>query len=119
MEKWMRILFSLVLIISCKANSKSAEKSWQKSLAADRESFVALDVRTTEEVSNHPAIGAINIPIDQLESRIDQLDKSKAILVFCEAGFRASRAKKLLQKSGFQNVENVGSWRKWNAAQKN
>lgn len=87
-------------------------KSWQSSLT--KESYVALDVRTEEEVKENPANGSVNIPIRKLKEHISSLDKSKKILIFCEAGGRAARAKKMLEKKGFSKVINIGSWRDWN-----
>lgn len=116
MIKSIGLLCLLAILVSCKTDDQSTEKSWQTALSQKKSSFMALDVRTPEEISKNPANGSINIPIDQLESNFDKLDKSKKILVFCEAGGRASRAKKILQENGFKDVQNIGSWRDWNTA---
>ncbi len=73
--------------------------------------LVILDVRTPEEL-NGPLgkiDGVVNIPVQQLESRVDELNKykDKEIAVICRTGHRSSIGTKILLKHGFTNVENV------------
>jgi molybdopterin/thiamine biosynthesis adenylyltransferase/rhodanese-related sulfurtransferase len=62
-----------------------------------------LDVRTHEE---HEArnIGGTLIPIDELESRVTELNPSQPILVYCYSGQRSRRAFDLLRGAGFSLV---------------
>ncbi len=72
--------------------------------------LVILDVRTVKELTG--SLGkindAINIPIQELDKRIHELDKfrKKEIAVICRTGVRSLRGTKLLTKKGF-DVENV------------
>ncbi len=72
--------------------------------------LVVLDVRTPQErVGSLGKIdGSINIPIQELDNRIDELDKykDKEIAVICRTGHRSSIGTKILTKNGF-NAENV------------
>ncbi len=73
--------------------------------------LVILDVRTPEEL-NGPLghiEGVINIPVQQLEARVDELDKYKdrEIAVICRTGHRSAMGTKILLKHGFTKVENV------------
>lgn len=77
---------------------------------------VILDVRSVGEfdgTNKRNTFGhfknAINIPIDQLESRIDELAKykEKEILVYCSHSQRSPRASYLLSTKGFKNVNNM------------
>ncbi len=78
-------------------------------------STVLLDVRTKEEFNGtaSPNYGtlknAINIPIQQLENRVAELDKYKGreILVFCSHSHRSPRASHLLTQKGFTKVVNL------------
>lgn len=77
--------------------------------------IIGLDVRSVEEVKVNPAPRSINIPLDELSELAEsKLDKNREIYVFCESGFRASKAKKLLEELGFKRVTNINSWRDWN-----
>jgi len=104
------IFFSLVMVSSCITKDRSFD--WQSSLK-DSE-YVAIDVRTAKEVVRNPAEGSVNIPLREINGGIDGVEKSKTILLFCEAGVRSHRATRLLRKEGFEKVINIGSWRDWN-----
>ncbi len=72
--------------------------------------LVILDVRTKEELTGElPKIeSAINIPLQELQDRIDELEpyKNKEIAVICRTGHRSSQAYVILKRHGY-NVENV------------
>ncbi|MEI6265365.1 MAG: rhodanese-like domain-containing protein [Sphingobacteriia bacterium] len=76
---------------------------------------VLLDVRTKEEFAGkaNPNFGtlknAINIPVQELESKIASLQsiKNKAIIVYCSHSHRSPRASYLLTQNGFTNVTNM------------
>jgi rhodanese-related sulfurtransferase len=76
---------------------------------------VLLDVRTKEEHegTSYPEHGtlknAINIPVQELEGRIGELDryKNSEVIVYCSHGKRSITASSLLAKSGFTTVYNL------------
>ncbi|MCU9533765.1 FAD-dependent oxidoreductase [Streptococcus sp. CSL10205-OR2] len=65
-----------------------------------------LDVRTSPEVKRGHFKDFIHIPLDQLRSRLNELDKSKTYIVSCHSGLRSYIAERLLQQEGF-NVKNL------------
>lgn len=69
-----------------------------------------LDVRSPGEYAGGHVKKSVNIPLDQLKSRMGELDKSKAIVTCCASGMRSSSARKVLLKEGFESVANGGSW---------
>lgn len=71
------------------------------------ENQVILDVRTEGEVHNGKIEGSINIPVDELRDRLDELDKTKEYVVSCLVGQRAHVACRILMQSGFKNVRNL------------
>lgn len=73
-----------------------------------------VDVRTPAEFSGGSVKGAINIPLDKLQSQLSKLKNRKAIVVFCRSGARSGQAKGILEQNGFQNVVNGGSWQSVN-----
>lgn len=77
---------------------------------------IGLDVRNPYEIQQNPAPGSLSIPLATLKSKaLEKLtNKESKILVFCEAGVRAQKALKILTKLGYENVQNIGSWRDWN-----
>lgn len=83
---------------------------------------ILLDVRTKEEFEGNrgPAYGrlknAINIPVQQLNARIKELEpyKNHEIIVYCSHSHRSPRASYLLNTYGFGNVKNMlGGMSQW------
>jgi NADPH-dependent 2,4-dienoyl-CoA reductase/sulfur reductase-like enzyme/rhodanese-related sulfurtransferase len=65
-----------------------------------------LDVREPVELSVERVQGAVNIPLGQLRSRLDELPRDREISVFCRSGARSYLATRVLLQNGF-NVKNV------------
>ena len=72
-----------------------------------------LDVRTPEEFAAGHVPGAINIPHDQLASRLSELDSQRWVLVYCQSGRRAGLAEGVLSLAGFDVRQVEGSWARW------
>ncbi|SJZ92027.1 Rhodanese-related sulfurtransferase [Porphyromonas circumdentaria] len=82
-----------------------------KALAeAIREGAFLVDVRTPGEFASGSVKGAVNIPLDRIESRLGEFKEKKTIIVFCRSGGRSSQAKSILERNGFTNVLNGGTW---------
>jgi rhodanese-related sulfurtransferase len=73
---------------------------------------VVLDVRKPDEFAAGHLPTATNIPVQDFESRIAEVealvggDKAAPIVVHCMLGKRAAAAKELLEKAGYTNVTN-------------
>jgi len=69
-------------------------------------------VRTAEEFKSGHIKEAINIPVDELEKRIKEEapDKKEKIQVHCRSGRRSETAKATLERLGYKNVEDLGSY---------
>lgn len=68
-----------------------------------------VDVRTYDEFSYGAVPGAINIPLDEIQSRIDEFGKKdKKIILYCATGARSAYAKQILNHYGYTNLENGG-----------
>ena len=83
-------------------------------LEGNPEQIILLDVRTEGEYSAEYIPGAINIPLSDLENRIDELDSSKAIIVYCKSGGRSRTASETLAQRGFivYNMEGgINAWK--------
>lgn len=93
-----------------------AVEEFCKRIAANPEAII-LDVRTPDEFSGAetevPSFGhfknAININVNELESRLKELEKfkNKEVLVYCSHSHRSPRASYLLNTKGFSNVKNL------------
>ncbi|MCX6216798.1 rhodanese-like domain-containing protein [Spirosoma sp.] len=73
---------------------------------------VIIDVRSPGEFAGGHSQGAINIPLDQLGSKVAKLKSyKKPIVVCCASGMRSARAKSLLSSQGVTDLYDAGSWR--------
>ncbi|PDP73352.1 sulfurtransferase [Porphyromonas gingivalis] len=77
---------------------------------AIRNGAFLVDVRTPGEFASGSVAGAVNIPLDRIASRLDELKNKKTIIVFCRSGNRSSQAKSILERNGFSNVLDGGTW---------
>ncbi len=103
--------FQLFTITSCSSQSTNTAISDSGTTAAvDYKTAFLVDVRTPEEFAEGSAKGAVNIPVDEIESRIKEFEGKGNIVVFCRSGSRSSRAKSTLESHGIKSVTNGGTW---------
>ena len=75
-----------------------------------------LDVRTPGEVEAGTIPGAVNIPLDDLRGRLDELPRDKEMLVFCQVGLRGYLACRILTQHGFTCRNLTGGYKTYCAA---
>lgn len=66
--------------------------------------FNFIDVRKPEEFAAGHIDGARNIPVDDLDKKLDDLDRNKMTILYCKAGKRCLRAAEILSKEKFEDV---------------
>lgn len=81
-----------------------------ESLSKD-DSVTLLDTRTEKEYKRSHAEGFINIPLDCLRDRMDELDKSKPVYVMCQSGLRSYIACRMLMQNGMDCYNFSGGYR--------
>lgn len=74
-------------------------------------SITLLDTRTKGEYAHSHAQGFINIPVDELRERIDELDKRKPVYVMCQSGLRSYIACRILSQEGYDCYNFSGGYR--------
>lgn len=68
-----------------------------------------VDVRSPEEYADEHYANAVNIPVNELQSRLPELgDKASPLVLYCASGARSAYAARILQAAGFQHVANAG-----------
>ena len=73
-----------------------------------------VDVRSPAEFDEGHIEGAVNIPVDALGERKDELEpREQPVVVYCRSGARSHRAKQQLEAAGFTQVHNLGAMAKW------
>ncbi len=85
----------------------------------NRQRAVVLDVREPEEFAAGHATGSRNLPLAQLEAKLQTTVKNKSlpVLIMCATGARAQRAVAIAKKLGYEQAQAVaGGLKGWKDA---
>jgi phage shock protein E len=93
------VLVSIISMGACTAQQGS-----------DYSNSFLVDVRTPAEFAQGSAVGAVNIPLNELPQRMAEFKDKKSIVVFCRSGARSAQAKAFLDSKGLVHVEDGGTW---------
>jgi rhodanese-related sulfurtransferase len=89
-------------------------------LAAERLSGprapLVVDVRAPVEHQQKSVHGSVNVPLNHLTERLQELPKDRPLLVHCAGGYRSSIAASLLQQQGYEVSELAGGIAAWETA---
>ncbi|ODS11220.1 FAD-dependent oxidoreductase [Vibrio scophthalmi] len=78
---------------------------------------ILLDVRNPgERVNGNHIEGDINIPVDQLRGRMNELPKDKEIVIYCQVGLRGNVAYRQLVNNGYKARNLIGGFRTYQFA---
>ena len=80
---------------------------WNELEQLDPANSVLIDVRTPMEFGLGSIKGAVNLPVDDLRERLDEVPQGKKIVVFCGTGHRSYFASRILAQKGFDEVYNL------------
>jgi NADPH-dependent 2,4-dienoyl-CoA reductase/sulfur reductase-like enzyme/rhodanese-related sulfurtransferase len=75
-----------------------------------------VDVRTEKEYAAGTIPGAVNIPLDNLRERLDELDRDVPIVINCKRGKRGYLAVRILLQHGFEARNLLGGYCLWSMA---
>ena len=90
---------------------------WRELQQADLGGVTLVDVRTADEYALGAIPGAVNLPLDDLRDRLDEIPRDKPVWVYCGVGLRGYLASNILRDNGFADVRNlVGGIRTYRAA---
>ncbi|HET8705775.1 MAG TPA: rhodanese-like domain-containing protein [Pseudomonadales bacterium] len=79
-----------------------------------------VDVRSADEFKQGHVPGAINIPHDQVQTRLSEFGaKDRDIILYCHSGRRSGLASQVLSAAGFSHVRHLeGDMMGWQAKQR-
>lgn len=78
---------------------------------------LVIDVRTPAEWDAGHIKGSINLPLTQMQQRVDEIPRDRRIAVHCAGGYRSSIAASVLRQHGMTNlIELAGGIAAWEAA---
>ncbi len=103
------VYLALVMLMYKKISPEEAKQ------IMDSRPCTVLDVRTEDEFVLGHIENSICIPVDDLDSRLDELpDKEALILVCCRSGKSSKLAAEYLDSVGYDNVYDFGGLLSWN-----
>jgi rhodanese-related sulfurtransferase len=84
-----------------------------KMLARQRNEVQIVDVRGPDEWEAGHVDGSVHIPADELEDRLDELDRSRPVVTVCRSGNRSTDAARVLKADGFRAESLEGGMLAW------
>ena len=78
-------------------------------------SVTLLDTRTAREYSSGHIEGFVNIPVDELRERLDEIEPGKPVYVICQSGLRSYIATRILEGYGYEAYNFAGGFRFYDA----
>lgn len=124
MPKFWSLLFFVVSLMALGCGGADAgapavkELSQQEFLSSPPVGALILDVRTSAEFNSGHVPNAVNIPHDELASRLVELDSEmdRPIVVYCKSGTRAGKAASVLLEGGYTEIFHLeGDMMAWSA----
>ncbi len=110
MEGQLRIIFPAVLLVTFVLACGNKESSRTPGRISDQ--ALVIDVRTDAEFKSGHIKRAINIPFDEIGSRINSVttEKNREIVLYCRSGRRSGIALKTLKEIGYTRLQNAGGY---------
>jgi rhodanese-related sulfurtransferase len=75
--------------------------------------IILLDVREDDEWASGHAPTAVHIPMGDVPTRVDELDRARRIVCACRSGNRSGRVTAWLRRQGFDAVNMTGGMQAW------
>ncbi|MBY8961742.1 rhodanese-like domain-containing protein [Flavobacterium sp. D11R37] len=125
MKKIICLIVAVIALVSCQAQQKEQSVMlvkptvFSEKMAEHKGQLV--DVRTPTEYKQGYIKDAVNIHLydKDFEQRIEQLDKTKPLYVYCKAGGRSAEAVAIMKEKGFTSIiELDGGMDAWTEAKK-
>jgi rhodanese-related sulfurtransferase len=77
---------------------------------AIQEGAQLIDVRSAAECAEGMLPGAVNLPLDEIETALERLDFDRTLLLYCRSGHRSELARQKLSQMGHRDCRNIGSY---------
>ena len=114
LDNWMLIAVALgsgffLLLPVVQGAAASGISPTEAVQCMNREKGLVIDVCSAEEFAASHINGAVNVPLDQLETKLPAVAKNKStpLILVCAAGARSKRAQAMAQKLGYEKVHSL------------
>lgn len=119
MSKFHLALFATVVVTALGCSSLGRAQGHERIDGTQAHSLVEkgaklVDVRTPDEYAAKHLPSAVNIPVQQLAGRMNELEpKDQALVLYCRSGHRSGIAYDELKKAGFSKLYDLGPMSAW------
>ncbi len=109
---WTYFIIAIALCVLYIAYKNSGLIPKKDAVDLLKKGALVIDVRTSPEFNSGHLSQAYNMPLDEVEDLVLRhvKDKSKVLLMHCQSGVRSKSAKERLERIGYKNVFNMGSY---------
>ncbi len=114
---WLALVAALIWTESRKGGKSVSPQ--RATFLINREDAVVIDVRDRNAFNGGHITGAINIPLTQVQDRLEELEayRGRPIIVACNVGQQSAAAGKILHAKSFENVYRLaGGINEWRGA---
>jgi len=91
-------------------------QEYQQQFKQPNKAHMLIDVRSPEEFASERIAGAINIPVQALQQRLQDIPQDRPVVLICRSGNRSKTAAQILTRAGYTNVYDLGGLIQWKAA---
>jgi phage shock protein E len=88
-------------------------KEYQSAFVEASTPHLLVDVRTPQEFNSGYIEGAVNIPLQELAQRADEIPTDQPVVLYCRSGNRSSNAARMLSNAGYEQVYDLGGVIDW------
>jgi phage shock protein E len=111
LARWVPIALGVLLVAAAAVADPAlvpvSQQALQDRVATDDRDLLVLDVRSPEEFAAGHVPGAVNIPYDQVASRLAEVPKDKDLVLYCRSGRRVALAAEVLAQNGYTRLQHL------------
>ncbi|MBI1281860.1 MAG: rhodanese-like domain-containing protein [Anaerolineaceae bacterium] len=111
------LIAAFALIASSRGTTSAAQKlspsDYQSQFEKAKIAYLLVDVRTPDEFATGHIHGAVNIPLDTLETRLNEVSRTEPVVVYCHSGNRSAKAAQILANAGYTRIYDLGGINAW------
>jgi phage shock protein E len=112
--KTIALLIALALVVGYLLLSRRGDVAGVEARRLVEGGARLVDVRTPEEFGDGHLPGAVNIPVQELDRRMAELEpKNETIVLYCRSGNRSGKSARMLKAAGFADVHDLGAMSRW------
>ncbi len=107
------ICILILAFISFRLRRRRREYRLRQLLKQNDFAYTVIDIRSAEEYSRSHIPGAIHLPMENVGSVFPVENMFQPLYVYGTTEFKARKASRILENTGYFNVQSVGGFRRW------